>query len=280
MLKEILRFVKDVDQVDNNGQTAAHICAKQGELECLKLLAANSADLHLTDKNGMGLSHLAAQYNHYAVLEFLFYIGNSLVKRTPNGKLPLHYAAQHGSFESVKMLTKYYVDVNQLDNEGNYAAHFAAMNNKLQCLKYLIRIGTPLGKCQNRRGRNLAHVAALHGASHCLHWLLEKGCDTTEIDSKSNETNGLESNFGLTNVFLKDDGNTVAHLACLGSDAKCLNCCLQHDCNMNALNKSDEKPLNIARRVGKLLYLEKACKSVSDVLRFALSIYHSDRMFK
>lgn len=127
MLKGLLQYIDDVNKVDANMQTAAHIAAKYGELECLKILYANGIDLDLADKFGMQASHIAAQQNHSDILEFFFEIGLSFSTGCHKGKVPFHYAAEYGAFESVKLLEKYYNDISIADNEGNTVAHLAGI---------------------------------------------------------------------------------------------------------------------------------------------------------
>ena len=90
MLKAVLPYVDDVNKVDNSERTAAHVAAKYGELECLKMLVANGADLQLVDSFGMQVSHIAAQQDHAEIVEFLFLVGvplNSVACK--RGKLPM-----------------------------------------------------------------------------------------------------------------------------------------------------------------------------------------------
>jgi hypothetical protein len=63
----------------------------------------------------------------------------------------------------------------------------------------------------------------------------------------------------LSEIFsFSEDGNTLAHLCCLSGSAECLSCCLQHDVTLGELNNANEKPFNVARRVGKSVHMEKA----------------------
>ena len=104
MLKGLLPYIDDINKVDSNNQTAAHIAAKYGEVECLKILYANGVDLEFGDKFGMQASHIAAQQNHSDILEFFFEIGLSLNTGCNKGKMPIHYAAESGSYESIILL--------------------------------------------------------------------------------------------------------------------------------------------------------------------------------
>ena len=53
MLKGLLPYIDDINKLDANNRTAAHIAAKYGELECLKILFANGINLDIADKFGL-----------------------------------------------------------------------------------------------------------------------------------------------------------------------------------------------------------------------------------
>ena len=55
-----------------------------------------------------------------------------------------------------------------------------------------------------------------------------------------------------------DFNNSLAHTCCASGQAECLNCCIQHNVDINTLNLNSESPLDVARKVGKGLHVEKA----------------------
>ena len=174
MLRGLLKYITDVNTLDNNMQNAAHICAKHGELECLRLLAANGIDLRQRDGLGMEPSHVAAYYNQPRILEFLFEMGVPMTEHCSGGKAPLHYACESGALDSVRTLSGYCADVSMCDRlEANTGAHWAARFDRLDCLKLLASLGLPLDLLRNELGRTVAHVCCLHGSVRSLHWLLE-----------------------------------------------------------------------------------------------------------
>ena len=189
MLKGLLPHIDDINKLDKNNQNAAHIAAKHGELECLKILTANGIDLTKTDNFGMQVSHIAAQYNHSDIIDFLFEIGVSLNTPCNEGKLPFHYAAEYGSFETLKAMTDYYIDLSFTDNDGNTAAHLSAKNDRFNCLKFLVRKRLPVDKVRNNFGRNVAHVCCFYGSVRCLHWLFQNNIiNIHSVDGKNNNS--------------------------------------------------------------------------------------------
>ena len=64
--------------------------------------------------------------------------------------------------------------------------------------------------------------------------------------------------------FYLDFENTLAHTCCINGQAECFNCCIQHDVSVNILNKQDETPLDIARKCGRSVQIEKAGILITD----------------
>lgn len=68
VVKQLLQYMTDIDVVDSNGQTAAHLAAYHGESECLKALTSKGSNLTFEDKLRRSPAHLAAMKNHPDVL--------------------------------------------------------------------------------------------------------------------------------------------------------------------------------------------------------------------
>lgn len=70
VVKELLKHMTDINVVDSNGQTSAHLAAYHGESECLEILVTNGSNMVLEDKQGRTPAHLAAMKNHRAALRY------------------------------------------------------------------------------------------------------------------------------------------------------------------------------------------------------------------
>ena len=68
VVKQLLGHITDVDVVDSNGQTAAHLAAYHGEDDCLKALISKGSNVTLEGKLGRSPGHLASMKNHPGVL--------------------------------------------------------------------------------------------------------------------------------------------------------------------------------------------------------------------
>ena len=87
VVKELLKYIADINVVDSNGQASAHLAAYHGEAECLKVLIANGSSMALEDKQGRSPAHLAAMKDHpmalrYEYLSCILYV--SMVYRLIN----------------------------------------------------------------------------------------------------------------------------------------------------------------------------------------------------
>lgn len=62
--------MKDTDTQDCHKQTAAHIAAFHGEVECLRLLIGYGSNMSIDDKDGCTVAHLAALRNHPDIIRY------------------------------------------------------------------------------------------------------------------------------------------------------------------------------------------------------------------
>ena len=111
---------------DENGMTALHRAARDGDVEHLtKLLKVKGIDVNVQNP-----SHLWAK-----------------------GYTPLHYAADNGHAECVKLLVNTPgINVNAQDKFLRTPLHFAAMNLHLECIQLLLAakgINVNLKQCEN-----------------------------------------------------------------------------------------------------------------------------------
>lgn len=148
-----------------------------------------------------------------------------------------------------------------VDNDQNTVGHLAAKNDHLKCIQYLIELGFPVDLVRNSNGRNVAHVCCVFGSVKTLHWLFQNGTNINILDGKTLKEYTFLYGSDCYILLLKDSGNNLAHSACVNGQGECFNCCIQHDVPVNLLNYADETPLDIARKSGKSLLIEKAGRS-------------------
>ena len=121
-------------------------------LESSLLLALSHGETLLaktTDEGGNTAAHIAAKYGHMECLRILLHHDNSLLE-TLNGlnQTPLHCAAFHGRVQCVRLLLEFNANVNCVSTSGNTPFHEAALSYKstfnvskkdtIECLRLLI----------------------------------------------------------------------------------------------------------------------------------------------
>ena len=210
-----------VDDVDNDGDTALHMAAREGYVNVVfKLLDLGANPLLLNAKGDTAL-HMAAQGGLVAVVSSFIARGIDVGARDNSGATALHFAAGGGHIAMVARLIDRGIDVNVQDNNGATALHSASGAEKADSVRMLLDKGcdihavthdgfTPLrfAACahdssvlayflNNDMGNqheyhpthgNLLHSAASSGSTAALRLLVDKGLDLTSTIASTGET--------------------------------------------------------------------------------------------
>ena len=109
---------------DNNGMQPLMWAAKNGHLECCKILVGRGAGVNAFDFNDWTAMHYAAKYGHRETVDFLAYSGASIVlkEKLEEGKTPLMLAAQYGRRETVLCLLDRGANVNAITTRDELTA--------------------------------------------------------------------------------------------------------------------------------------------------------------
>ena len=149
------------------GFTALHYASYKGNIDIIKILIENEANIHETNNKGLNVMHMAAQGDQPKSLIYFkekfnlsFEISDSL------GSTPLHWASYTGSYLAFQFLLSFEeIDLNKIDNEGLTPLHLCVMSEKVKIVKSLLQSGanrdiknkkskTPLELAQSKRGIN------------------------------------------------------------------------------------------------------------------------------
>lgn len=99
----------NVDICPFGSQTAAYIASYYGELEIIKLLHKNGANLMLADKDGFNCSHAAARRGHLEILRYLLETADiNIALRTDSGKTTIDLAADNSHDHVVQYLLPHF----------------------------------------------------------------------------------------------------------------------------------------------------------------------------
>jgi hypothetical protein len=112
---------------------AMHGAAKKGQLMVLQLLFAHKVDVNHTTKGNTCL-HIASNRGQLEVVRMLAENGADLSMNSIQGKTALVLASQHGQEKAAKDLLARKADVNTVDGEGKTALHWSSSDDLRQLL--------------------------------------------------------------------------------------------------------------------------------------------------
>ena len=92
------------DQADEEGRTAMHYAAINGNLQIIAILIKEGAKRDPREKLGNTPLHLAADVNQVEAVQLLLDVGAAVDPENKNGMTPLMIAASRGNIEIVQAL--------------------------------------------------------------------------------------------------------------------------------------------------------------------------------
>ena len=144
---------------DKHGWTPAHSAADQ--LECLRLLheIGASASLSTTDEDGNTPAHVAARGGHVECVRLLHELAEASCSTfNKEGDMPAHCAAEGGHVECLRVLHE--LGVGLIANEnGRTPAHAAAGSGQIKCLWLLRELGADLSAVDKKGCTPAKHAA-------------------------------------------------------------------------------------------------------------------------
>ena len=290
----------DVNHCNKDGCTAVHGAAHEGNLDVLKLLQSNGANIHQEssdgtnyimsaslgtggckivtwfieqgldvnhcNKDGWTAVHCAAQKGNLDVLKLLHSNGANIHQETGNGSNCIISATLGtGDCKTVTWLIQQGVDVNHCNKDGWTAVHGAAQKGNLDVLKLLQSNGTNIHQ-ESSDGTNCIMSASL-GPGDCkiVTWFIEQGVDVNHCNKdgwtavhcaaqKGNlhvlkllHSNGANIHQETSNGF-----NCIMSASLGTGDCKTMKWLIQQGVDVNHCNKDGWTAVQVAAREGNL----------------------------
>lgn len=258
---------------DESGRTPLHLAAVKNDLDAIKNLIANGADLQARDGSGWTPLHLAAANDNVDVINTLLTYGADLQARDDFGWTPLHAAVcctgsgfvnRHDPSAAVEMLINHGAAIQVRDNFGWTALHTAAWHDRSAAVEILINHGAAI-QARADNGLTPLHVASVAGGG---------GVDTVEVLLKH----------GAAIQAKADNGFTPLHTAAQKRDTsiefilmhsrlyywnrapvgflkvvKVVEMLLKHGADIRAQDDSGVTPLDIALKENRLPIVKLLC---------------------
>jgi len=130
------------NQTDEEGRTALHYGAMNGNLTIIAILVKASAKLDVKDRLGNTALHLAADRNQSEAARLLLDVGAPVDAENKNGMTPLMVAANRGNLELVQALLAKGASVTKTDFTGRDAAGWAAESHRPAVVQAIKRAQT------------------------------------------------------------------------------------------------------------------------------------------
>lgn len=133
----------DVNFKDEDGFTALHYAAKNGNKEMTKLLLSRGADIYATSiVDKCTALHLAAQNRKKEVAEFLLAQGADVDAKDNVKKTALFYCYRENDKEMMEILLSYGADINLKDeDDGNTLLNLAIISENKELVEFFLSHG-------------------------------------------------------------------------------------------------------------------------------------------
>ena len=139
-LRALVEQGADVNARFGDGMTGLHWAARQGNAQIAEFLIGAGADLEATTRIGAHTPlHVASSAGRASVVTALLTAGADANARTTTGATPLHFAAASGSAEAAAALVEHEANVNAAEPQwGQTALMFAAAAGRTDVVEVLL----------------------------------------------------------------------------------------------------------------------------------------------
>lgn len=160
--------------VDQSGQAALHLAARDGDVGMTQLLLDKGSDIEAKDSQGTSSLHFASFFGNLDVLRCLLKNGADVHVCASDGATPLQLASIMGHKAVVTELLDRGVDVNVAEEDGFTALHMAAQEGHSEILQILLDRGARI-ESRVKYGTTALIAAARKGHESCIAKLLDHG---------------------------------------------------------------------------------------------------------
>lgn len=156
--------------------------AERGDLEAVRTLLRQGADVNTAQSDGMTALHWAASRNDVEIAKALLYAGATPQSTTRlGGYTPLHLASRGGNVEVARLILKAGADPNAYTITAVTALHFAADADAVGVIEALVAHGADVNARDGFAERTPLMFAAVRGADAAVRALLDAGADVSLV---------------------------------------------------------------------------------------------------
>lgn len=233
-----------------------HKAVEKNDLEAVKILAQHHFNLQQQNKNGDTPAHLAARNGNADMLNLLAQYHVNLNQENYYRLTPLHLAVEQDAIAAIRVLGEKGANLNYLDNNKLTAAFKAAKENKIEIIKVLAEFDVDFFTIKNSEGETPFNVAFNNNNWDIVVFLMKKNPQlcATELNrlahlliEKGSPTlieKFIENNISLT--YIDENGDTLAHLAACMGRYDLLTPLANSNVSLSQVNKSGNTALHFA----------------------------------
>jgi ankyrin repeat protein len=142
LVNELLLYDPNIF-LSKEGKLALHIASSKNLLCIVNILIANIEDdnINAVDQNGSTALHASAEEGNLNIMNCLLNNGSNINAQDNDGYSAFHLACYHGHLQIVNILIDRGMHVNIKDNDGFTAYHVACLNGHMEVVKNLIDRG-------------------------------------------------------------------------------------------------------------------------------------------
>ena len=140
------------DAATDEGMTALHYAAQNGDIDIIRYLVEHGADITAQDyEQSRSVLHFAAQNGNIECIKYLTEHGANLLDHDMNGATAFHHAVLSNNLEAVKYFVTKKLDYKAKDKRGWSAMHYAAEGGSIEVMKYLLAKDLNINELNDRK---------------------------------------------------------------------------------------------------------------------------------
>lgn len=253
----------EINNVDEDGNTALHVAAKLNESDLVTFLVVKGADTELKNKDGDTPLHVAISKDAYESARVLTSLGADIFALNAGGKSALEIAIAKSSVYYDIMINEK-TSLLRDTNNGNGIVHYFVLTRNQKALLYCINKKLNIDKKNSAQETPLALALKNPDTAICAEIaadLLLAGAEEVECNAKYFEDAVVQRNLSVR----MDDGQTPLHLATIYGHTGIAQYLLNMDADIKAQDISGATPLHEAVRYGNLGIARQLISKGADV---------------
>lgn len=268
LCNSIIENGADVNLKDNFGSTALHMATKAHNKDVCDLLISKDAEVNAKDNDGFSPLHIAAMAGHSEFCGLLLKYGAEVNLIDGKGSSPLHIAAQHGNSGVCEILFKYGANPNSINNENMSPLHIAAQNGNNEVCMILLKYGAN-AKAINKEKKTPLNIARENGHLHTFD-VLYVGSDVEKFHEyvKFEKINALKKIISDNPSLLNErdrDGKTALFFAVENKQKDAVEFLLANGADANIKDIYNAYPLHYAASLGNVEIVISLAEKVNNI---------------